>query len=775
MVIKVSIKKLFIFCPLVLFSFVGYAQSSVILDSLKHLYHKASKDSTKILLLAEIANQYNNLYEDEPANYQKALNYSIKGYYWAKLINFQKGEFRNALQIFISKWKTENDTVNLESKFNKIIEKSEKADDIKNELNCYNAYICYLHFKNDSINAGKLYEKAIELALKRDESYAPELMLTYAYALMDFGNNNLSERISKQAININQKFHSYINSLVLSMNYIQYSTILKYKDNLKALTYMLKADEIDEKLKDAVLLNLNNYLIRELYNVIGDYENSLKYTLLYIKSIKDTTTENYIGEIMSLGWVQYLTKDYKNGLKNSLKAKLLYENYNSTNWIDQYNYAICLSNLGIIYLKLNKFSDALNCALESEKYISNIKGINEELRTGLSNQNFLVIASVNNNLGKINLSIIYAYLSLDRTFKQSDKTILPDIYLLLYNNYKKLNNFPKALEWFEKATQIKDSINEIEKANHIKGILAELQARKKDAEILLASKERKIAVEKGRVQQLYTILFASGFVLVLMLSIISIRSYRFQKKSNKILSIQKKHITERNEELSQLNEEIASQRDLLFQQKKSITDSIEYAKFIQQALLTSHEILDNCHLQNFILFKPRDIISGDFYWFKQIKNFLYFTAADCTGHGVPGAFMSVLGISLLNEIVSRRDLNPPYVVLNELRKRIKKSLKQDNPHTISQDGMDIALCLFDIETNILQFAGAFNPLFIIRNNELIEIQSDHMPVGVHPKDKNEFRNQQIQLLENDVLYIFSDGYITQFGGESGKKFGYNRQ
>jgi serine phosphatase RsbU (regulator of sigma subunit) len=208
----------------------------------------------------------------------------------------------------------------------------------------------------------------------------------------------------------------------------------------------------------------------------------------------------------------------------------------------------------------------------------------------------------------------------------------------------------------------------------------------------------------------------------------------------------------------------------LKKETKEVEDSIVYASYIQQALLTSHEILDNCKIKNFILFKPRDIISGDFYWFKQIKNYLYFAAADCTGHGVPGAFMSVLGISLLNEIVSKRDLNPPAMVLNELRKKLKKSLKQDNPETASHDGIDIALCLFDLETKMLQFSGAFNPLFLVRNNELIEYSANHMPVGVHPKDNIDFTNKEIQLQSDDLLYIFSDGFISQFGGEKGKKF-----
>ena len=205
-----------------------------------------------------------------------------------------------------------------------------------------------------------------------------------------------------------------------------------------------------------------------------------------------------------------------------------------------------------------------------------------------------------------------------------------------------------------------------------------------------------------------------------------------------------------------------------------LEDSIIYASYIQQALLSSREILDNCNFKNFIFFKPRDIVSGDFYWFKSIKNYLYFASADCTGHGVPGAFMSVLCISMLNDIVSKRDLNPPSVILNDIRKRLKKSLRQDQIDNMSHDGMDITLCLFDFESYTLQFAGAFNPVYIIRDNELIEYKVDRMPIGAYPKDNLEFKNHVVQLQENDMLYIFSDGYISQFGGPNNKKFGAKR-
>jgi serine phosphatase RsbU (regulator of sigma subunit) len=241
-------------------------------------------------------------------------------------------------------------------------------------------------------------------------------------------------------------------------------------------------------------------------------------------------------------------------------------------------------------------------------------------------------------------------------------------------------------------------------------------------------------------------------------------------------------LTQQAEEIFAQKEEIESQRDEIYKQKdelenknQNLTDSIIYAKRIQQAMLPSPELINNNCPEHFILFKPRDIVSGDFYWFKQIKNFTYIAAADCTGHGVPGAFMSMLGISILNEIVTKRDLNPPNEVLDELRKRVKKSLHQTGQDGEAQDGMDIALCLIDKESNEIQFSGAFNPLYIYRKNadnsyDLIESKADRMPIGVHPNDNRPFTNRKLTLQKNDTLYIFSDGYASQFGGKPSEKF-----
>jgi serine phosphatase RsbU (regulator of sigma subunit) len=174
------------------------------------------------------------------------------------------------------------------------------------------------------------------------------------------------------------------------------------------------------------------------------------------------------------------------------------------------------------------------------------------------------------------------------------------------------------------------------------------------------------------------------------------------------------------------------------------------------------------------LFKPRDIVSGDFFWIKHVNQYVILAAADCTGHGVPGAFMSLLGISFLNEIVQRREITQANQVLNELRKQIRNSLRQHGQAEESKDGIDMALCVIDEKRNTLQFAGANNPLYLIRDMngapELTEYKADKMPLGYYPGKFNTFTNNDIQLEYGDVLYLFSDGFIDQKGGRGNKKF-----
>jgi serine phosphatase RsbU (regulator of sigma subunit) len=228
-------------------------------------------------------------------------------------------------------------------------------------------------------------------------------------------------------------------------------------------------------------------------------------------------------------------------------------------------------------------------------------------------------------------------------------------------------------------------------------------------------------------------------------------------------------VKERTALINEQKEEIISQRDLLARQNLNITDSIEYARLIQCALLPSDKALIENLPEHFLLFKPRDIVSGDFYWIKKNGNDVYLAVADCTGHGVPGAFMGTLGISLLNEFMNTSEIFSPEFILAALRERLKESLHQEN----TQDGMDMALVMINPDSGKMKFAGANLPVFLVRNGELIEYSGNRMPIGLYPRNE-QFICHDIQLKKNDTLYFFSDGYLSQFGGDKSMKFSTKR-
>ncbi|MEE4116996.1 MAG: 7TM diverse intracellular signaling domain-containing protein, partial [Marinilabiliaceae bacterium] len=254
------------------------------------------------------------------------------------------------------------------------------------------------------------------------------------------------------------------------------------------------------------------------------------------------------------------------------------------------------------------------------------------------------------------------------------------------------------------------------------------------------------------------------------------------RKSQQNLIIQMKENEALKDKVNRELEEKVQERT------KEITDSINYAKRIQTAVLPPEEELEKILPEYFVLFKPRDIVSGDFYWVKQIKNFTIVVAADCTGHGVPGAFMSMLGMSFLNELVTKSRFDSAGELLNRLRKKVKDTLKQEGKALEQKDGMDLALAIIDNESLEMQYSGAFNPVFIIRKADksdkdleedynliqagaytLIEIKGDRQPIAIHYAEKD-FKTKNFQLRKKDSIYLFSDGYPDQMGGPHGKKF-----
>jgi len=296
---------------------------------------------------------------------------------------------------------------------------------------------------------------------------------------------------------------------------------------------------------------------------------------------------------------------------------------------------------------------------------------------------------------------------------------------------------------------------QITEVNQQRKILAdqELSIRTKEEAISLKEEEirnqdEKIVLQAEAIQTQKIIILAAALALLLVFGLVYFvwRNYQNKKRANILLQAQK---------------------DQIAYQKQHITDSIEYAKMIQTAILPSMELFSH-RLEHFVLFKPRDIVSGDFYWAEEIDGKYLIVTADCTGHGVPGAFMSMLGISMLNEIIISKAISRPDLILNQLRDKIIEALKQE-AGSILKDGMDMTICLFDLNTGQLQFSGANNPLYVVSEGLLSQIKGDKMPVAIHEL-MEPFTLHQLELKQGDTFYTFSDGFADQFGGPERKKF-----
>lgn len=334
--------------------------------------------------------------------------------------------------------------------------------------------------------------------------------------------------------------------------------------------------------------------------------------------------------------------------------------------------------------------------------------------------------------------------------------------------------------------QIRQMAEQSRELKKQKQILYEQKVSIADQKLVLQGQKQEINKQKDRIaqqaekvnqqlaeiekQRMFMVLMAIFLFLLLGMAYFIWNNYKIKKKANQQLEEKNRKIRKQNKEIARQRDLAREQRDRIALQKKQITDSISYARRIQRAVLPSLSVMRE-HVDNFfILYKPKDIVSGDFYWESQQNGKTIIVAADCTGHGVPGAFMSMLGITFLNDIVNTRGIVKPDEILNELRENVITSLNQKGDgNDALRDGMDIAVCVLDRISGKVMFSGANNPMFLIRNKELIHVKGDKMPVSVF-EDMVSFTNHELPLQKDDRIYIFSDGYVDQFGGEKGKKF-----
>ncbi|MBK8367516.1 MAG: SpoIIE family protein phosphatase [Bacteroidetes bacterium] len=332
--------------------------------------------------------------------------------------------------------------------------------------------------------------------------------------------------------------------------------------------------------------------------------------------------------------------------------------------------------------------------------------------------------------------------------------------------YKQLGKASQALEYSMECSSLKDTLYNKDQTS----ITAEMQTRFATEK---KQQENEILNLQVKSESFIKTIFIIAAGLLLVIAFFIFRGLRQKQKANIALE-------EKNKIIEEQKQTVEHQKHIAEEQNKDITDSIRYAERIQNAILPPEKQWNSIFPQSFVFYKPKDILSGDFYWIEQKGDLVFVAAADCTGHGVPGALISIVNYNLLNKAVLEKDLNNPADILNYVNHQLTLALHQTFQESSVKDGMDISLCVLNTKTLELNYSGANNPIYIIHQIEnavtrISEVKADKFPVGAFVDEQvQSFTSKQIQLQKNDLVYLFSDGFADQFGGDKGKKFKYKQ-
>ena len=475
----------------------------------------------------------------------------------------------------------------------------------------------------------------------------------------------------------------------------------------EALNYYHRAIEMGEALGDLDVTGLGNTNMGEIYVEKEEYDSALYY---FEKSLTILTSGIDIASVLNLMASVYSQKgEYSKALTFHRDALELARKENAQR-----------ETVGILLGMASTYENLEN-PTKAIEYYKEAEAIAEE--TGLEEE-------------------------------------LSGAYEGLANNYAEIADYPNAYKNLSLKNDIDDVIYLIESENKVSELMNSYQMEKKQNEIALLEQQQEIEHLLTKRQKTISIVIGVFGLLILAMAVGIYNRMRFIRKTNQKIN----------------------------KQKEMITDSITYAQRIQSAILPSPEKLEELLPEHFVLFKPKDIVSGDFYWIKEVQDHLIIVGADCTGHGVPGAFMSMLGITMFNDLIGDQCYDAPGAILDRLREKVKEMLVQEGNSDEQKDGMDLAIAVFNRTTRELHFSGANNSLYIIRKKSqpeqkeleahasldngdyrLFELKGDKQPIGTHWEEAP-FRTTSVYLKEQDSFYMFSDGYIDQFGGVDRKKF-----
>ena len=708
----------------------GFAkkQGQDLIDSILTELPIITEDTSKVEAYRKLSYA---LYPIDPI---KGLKYGKQGYKLAKKINWEPGEAACLVQIGTNYGQLSNYDKSVKS-YKEAIEIFDKMDQQASIAKTYSNMGYLYDIQSDFSNALIYYFKALDVYENLDSLKETAITLNSIGVVYD-----LQSEYGK-ALNYYHKalkiFEEIENKYGVAQAVGNIGVVYQIQEEFdKALDYYIKALKIYEELgkEYGVSINLGN--IGMVYRMQKEYDKSLDYYLKALKINKKLKNKSLlVDNTTNIGTLYRLTGRYEESLEYYKKALEISKKID-----DKYCNGRSYGNLGIFYLELAK----------------------DSVRKLYPNNHIIKENSPQVLLGR---AVNYLTESISYVESIGADNEVQEFQQYLSDAYALQEDYKNAYETYKSHTILKDSIFNIDKQKAIANLEAKRENELNQKEIEILKQENKFKTKIS-----YYLWILIGMVVVILSILFFL--YRNKKKSNVNLAQKNELIEQANIELGTLNSDLAEKNYEISYAHQKITDSIEYAEKIQTAMLPSDKTLTKLTQEYFLMYRPKDIVSGDFYWVTRVDGIRYFASVDCTGHGVPGAFMSIIGNDLLDQIIKERKISSPAQILEELNAGVRTALHQKDAIGSQQDGMD--LVLVKIDGNKIQFAGARRPIWYTKDGRLQKIQGNRQSIGGRmKKNRKPFVEHTIEMDKDMQLYLFSDG-ITDQNGPEGNMFGNKR-
>jgi serine phosphatase RsbU (regulator of sigma subunit) len=597
---------------------------------------------------------------------------------------------------------------------------SEKAGVKKFIAKCHSS-IGNIHFNREAFDIALVYyQKSLNLNQELGDKneiaacYGNMGLIYYSYSVLDKAIDNFQKALQlfEELGNKKKMISCYSFISVIHMNLGAYD---------QSIDYSLKALRIADEMNDKMGISRIYIVIGNLYGIKKEYDKAIEYYEKSNKFLEELGGGVGLGlNYCNIGIVSENQGKFKTALEYYLKALVIFEEFNDKTEISR-----VYANMSSLFTKMGEYGNAIKFA-EKSLEISKENGFIDNQR---------------------------------------------HIYLNLSGIYDSLGNYKKAYEYYKLFKKTNDSIFNENSSKQIKQMEARYQNEKKQQQILLLNKDNELQkTEISRQKTVKNYLFGLT-ALILLIVIIVIWAYFQKQKTNRQLQLLNKEIIEQKELIEVKNQNLSEANRIIEHKNKNITDSIRYAKRIQSAIFPPQELINKLIPDSFIVYKPKSIVSGDFYWLDQKDDHVYFATVDCTGHGVPGAFMSIVGYNILNQALNEKQITDPGEILNFLSRSIALTLRQNESDISLRDGMDLVVCRLNRITLLMEYAGAHNSLCLVRNDELLEYKTEKFQIGQAFSEKFKgYTSQKLELMKDDMLYLFSDGFMDQYNSTNDRKY-----